>query len=285
MAHYRRREFVAAQNACRDILARDPGHVASLVLLGDLVQQDGRNKQAVKLLSQALARDPRNASAHDTIAIAYHALGRRDDAVAHFTQALMLGLGDAENLVKHSAAIATPLQRLAAAWPRTLPLPDLLGDAAANPLGREPLLLALLGLRPIHDVELERLFTALRRGLPQGAADDDLVLDADGAEFFCALAQQCFINEYVFAQNEDERAQLRKVQDRIAAALEDDFTDRAARSDRGRELPAALHIAQGRGAATAPLPRRADAVARGADQRAARGAGGPCQYPNTDGDR
>ncbi len=115
MAHYRRRELASAQSLCREILARDARHVQSLVLLGDMVQQDGRSTQAVKLLGQALALDPNNAAAHDNIAMAYQALGRRDDAVAHFTQALLLGLGDAENLVKHSAAVALPLQRLAAA--------------------------------------------------------------------------------------------------------------------------------------------------------------------------
>jgi 2-polyprenyl-3-methyl-5-hydroxy-6-metoxy-1,4-benzoquinol methylase len=220
MTHYRRHEFVLAQSLCRDILARDPGHVASLVLLGDMVQQDGRNNQAVKLLVQALARDPRNVRAHDNIAIAYQALGRREDAVAHFTQALMLGLGDAENLIKHGAALTAPLQRLTAAWPRALPLTDLLGDAGAGSLGHDALLLALLPLRPIHDLELERLLTAIRRGLLQGAVGGDLVLDADATEFYCALARQCFINEYVFALSDGERAQLRSVQDRVTAALD-----------------------------------------------------------------
>ena len=155
------------------------------------------------------------------IAIAYQALGRRGDAVAHFTQAQCLGSAMPKNLIKHGAALIAPLRRLAVAWPRALSLTDLLGDAGAGPFGREALLLALLRLRPIHDIELERLLTALRRGLLQGAADDDLVMDADAAEFFCTLAQQCFINEYVFAQSEGERAQLHKVQDRVAAALDD----------------------------------------------------------------
>ena len=221
MAYYRRGELAAAQSLCRNILARDPDHVGSLVLLGDLAQQDGRNKQAVKLLTQALALDPCNPAAHDNLAIAHQALGRRDDAVAHFAQALMLGLGDAENLIKHSATLAALLQRLTSAWPRILPLTELLGDAGAGPLGRDALLLALLQLRPVHDLELERLLTSIRRGLLQDSVDDDQVLDADATEFYCALAQQCFINEYVFAQSESECAQLHRAQDRIGAALDD----------------------------------------------------------------
>jgi Tfp pilus assembly protein PilF len=114
-AHYRHREFVPAEHLCRAILARDPEHLRSLVLLADLMQQSGRNKLAVKMLKQALALDCCDAAAHDTIAIAYQALGRRDDAVQHFAQAMALGLGGAEMLIKQSAAVAAPLKRLAAA--------------------------------------------------------------------------------------------------------------------------------------------------------------------------
>jgi len=114
-AHYRHREFLPAENLCRAILARDPRHLRSLVLLADLMQQSGRNKLAVKTLKQALALDCSDAAAHDTIAIAYQALGRRDDAVRHFAQAVALGLGGAEMLIKQSAAVAAPLKRLIAA--------------------------------------------------------------------------------------------------------------------------------------------------------------------------
>src|SRR5262249_40200665 len=84
MVHFRKGEFVQAENLCRLALGRDPNHLRSLVLLGDIVQQGGRNKLAVKLLGQALALDRCDAAAHDTIAIAYQALGRRDEAMAHF---------------------------------------------------------------------------------------------------------------------------------------------------------------------------------------------------------
>src|ERR1700757_3106300 len=76
ISHYRKGEFVQAENLCRLALSRDSHHVRSLVLLGDVVQQGGRNKLAVKLLNQALELDHTDAAAHDNIAIAYQALGR-----------------------------------------------------------------------------------------------------------------------------------------------------------------------------------------------------------------
>jgi 2-polyprenyl-3-methyl-5-hydroxy-6-metoxy-1,4-benzoquinol methylase len=218
MAHYRKGEFVQAENLCRLALSREPRHLRSLVLLGDLVQQGGRNKLAVKLLGQALALDRTDAAAHDNIAIAYQALGRIGDAVAHFACAMALGLRDPEMLVKQSAAVAAPLKRLADAWPRQLPLAELLGAQGA--IARDAMLLALLQSKVVHDLELERLLTTTRRGLLQGAiAGHAGLVDGDSLEFFCALAQQCFLNEYVFALGETERTQVRQVRDRIAAAL------------------------------------------------------------------
>jgi 2-polyprenyl-3-methyl-5-hydroxy-6-metoxy-1,4-benzoquinol methylase/Flp pilus assembly protein TadD len=221
ISHYRKGEFVQAENLCRLALSRDSRHVRSLVLLGDVVQQGGRNKLAVKLLNQALELDCTDAAAHDNIAIAYQALGRIDEAVAHFTAAIALGLRDPEILVKQSAAVAAPLKRLADAWPRQLRLAELLGAQGTSALAREAMLLALLQSKVVHDRELERLLTALRRGLLQDAIEGDRQpVDDDGLAFFGAWAQQCFLNEYVFALGDVEQAELQHVQDRIVAAIE-----------------------------------------------------------------
>ena len=220
ISHYRKGEFVQAENLCRLALSRDSRHVRSLVLLGDVVQQGGRNKLAVKLLNQALELDRTDAAAHDNIAIAYQALGRMDEAVAHFTDAIALGLRDPEILAKQSAAVAAPLRRLADSWPRQLRLAALLGAQGANAMAREAMLLALLQSKVVHDLELERLLTALRHGLLQDAIEGDRhPVDDDGLAFFGALAQQCFLNEYVFALGDVEQAEFRHVHDRIVAAL------------------------------------------------------------------
>lgn len=221
MSHYRKGEFVQAENLCRLALSREPQHRRSLVLLGDLVQQTGRNKLAVKLLTQALDLDGTDTAAHDTIAIACQALGRSDDAIRHFTDAIALGLRDPEMLAKQCAAVAAPLRRLAEAWPRQLPLVELLGSAGADALAGEALLLALLQSKVVHDIELERLLTAIRRGLLQQAiAGGPAVPDTATLAFLGALAQQCFLNEYIFALGDSERADLQQVYDRVTAALE-----------------------------------------------------------------
>ncbi len=155
MADYRKGDLASAERLCRAALERNPRHVPSLVLLGDLVQQGGRNKLAVKLLGQALALDPYDVAAHDNIAMAYQALGRRDEAVRHFTQAVALGLRDPEMLIRHSAAIGASMQRHAAAWPKQLQLSELLEAQGASPVTGEALLVALLQSKPITDFGLE----------------------------------------------------------------------------------------------------------------------------------
>src|ERR1700722_2070821 len=94
MPHYRRGAFLQAEVLCRSALNQDPDNLRALVLLGDIVQQSGRNKLAVKLLRRALEIDCTDIAAHDNLALAYHALGRTADALRHFTEAIALGLNE-----------------------------------------------------------------------------------------------------------------------------------------------------------------------------------------------
>ena len=234
----RRKIFAAWRSAA------NPRHLRSLVLLGDVVQQGGRNKLAVKLLGQALELDRTDAAAHDNIAIAYQALGRMDEAVAHFTHAMALGLRDPEILVKQSAAVTAPLKRLADAWPRQVRLAELLGAQGASAMARDAMVLALLQSKVVHDLELERLLTAIRRGLLQHAIEGDRQsVDDDGLAFFCALAQQCFLNEYVFALGDIERAELPQVARSYGRRTRRGRGDCSARSDHHRKLSAAAKAA------------------------------------------
>src|ERR1700689_3036802 len=114
----------------------------------------GELVQAENLCRLALNLDRTDAAAHDNIAIAYQALGRSDEAVAHFTHAMALGLRDPEILVKQSAAVTPPLKRLAEAWPRQVRLAELLGAQGAGPMAQEAMLLALLQSKVVHDLEL-----------------------------------------------------------------------------------------------------------------------------------
>ena len=107
-----------------EAIARTSGNAGLLTLASDH-QEQGRPREAVKLLKQILAREPGNAAAHDHIAMAYQAFGRRDDAVHHFSQAISFGLRDIDSLVRQSPAMIAALGRFARTYPARLPLAEL----------------------------------------------------------------------------------------------------------------------------------------------------------------
>jgi SAM-dependent methyltransferase len=215
----------------RDAAVRDrpAATTAELITLAARHNGAGRHAEAVKLLRQVLGREPAHAAAHDTMAVAYQGLGRPDDAVRHFQQAISFGLLGVEALVKQSPAMMVALTEVEAIWPRPLPLASLVGprDSVAD----DALLLALLKTRTVADLELERFLTAARRAFLTEAATNAAVLSDRALTLCCALAQQCFLNEYVFAFDEGERAAAGSLAARLVEAL-------AASSDVPVALPA-----------------------------------------------
>jgi len=99
--------------------------------------------------------------------------------------------------------------------------------SAGGPLGvtlSDPLPIALLKAAPVTDTGFESLLCRARRALlafaqsARGGTPDMPGLLA----FYVALAQQCFINEYVFALADDELAHARDLWEALAAALDSD---------------------------------------------------------------
>jgi tetratricopeptide (TPR) repeat protein/2-polyprenyl-3-methyl-5-hydroxy-6-metoxy-1,4-benzoquinol methylase len=136
--------------------------------------------------------------------------GRPSD-VSHF----------AANLILQNPAIAAAVARAVAAWPRRLAFAELLDGETRAALARDRLLLALLSYGRITDVELERFLTVLRAallGVVAGTSGPVLLEDAE-LDLFCALARQCFSNDYVFAADDAEMEQVDALRDRLVTAL------------------------------------------------------------------
>ena len=114
-------------------------------------------------------------------------------------------------LIRSHPAIGPLVMRADAAWScdnngRLSPTPSLaqlLGDAGFAPLADDALLAALLISAPNTDIPLERFLTMLRGAMMRELAHN-LEASAQVQAFAAALAQQCFINDYVFAPGADE---------------------------------------------------------------------------------
>ena len=116
-------------------------------------------------------------------------------------------------LIRSHPAIGPLVMAADAAWPQQLSLAQLLGDAGFTPLADDALLLAILTSAPNADIALERFLTMLRGAMLWGeerranaARLGERPDSPDALAFAAALAQQCFINEYVFLPGEGELA-------------------------------------------------------------------------------
>jgi len=128
-------------------------------------------------------------------------------------------------IVKQDARLAALIARAVAAWPARLPFEELLAAAGLASISADTLLVALLESTPICDLELERFLTAVRCALLAAAEDLRTCAELERAgalRFCCALAAQCWINEYVFDVTDDESARVTVLTERVTAALRAD---------------------------------------------------------------
>jgi SAM-dependent methyltransferase/tetratricopeptide (TPR) repeat protein len=129
--------------------------------------------------------------------------------------------GACVSLIKLNPIVAEWIARSNAAWPARLSPTELLASPLPVALAADRLLLGLLKSDPVTDIGLERLLTNMRHALLQNAlsqaAGDDKAQPL--LDFACALASQCFVNEYVFSQTEAETAAALRLRTSLEAAL------------------------------------------------------------------
>jgi SAM-dependent methyltransferase/Tfp pilus assembly protein PilF len=135
--------------------------------------------------------------------------GRPDELTAVATSIVML-----------DDTLRTTVARAATQWPRQLPAQELLSPALLPAL-RDPLLHRLLEVAPIVDIALEQFLTGIRRAMLEMSISTSFPDRDDAAllPFFCALARQCFVNEYVFFHSADEASNARRLRDLLTGTL------------------------------------------------------------------
>ncbi len=129
----------------------------------------------------------------------------------------------ATSIVLRNNAWRTVVARAAAEWPKPLGADELLGEKLLPAL-RDPLFHSVLEVAPNVDLALEQYLTNVRRVMLETAAGMAFPDPGDDAllRFFCALGRQCFVNEYVFFCDADEREHARKLRDALIDALHSD---------------------------------------------------------------
>ncbi len=180
---------------------------------------------AVRTYKRVLQLKPDHAEACNNLGRVLLAQGKPKDASAHFARALVL----MPQLLKQYAGICATLiavlpafgeasRKQTDAWPKQLTESELFGSDGLATIADNPLLLQVMQSIPVQDIAFERLLTSLRRALlstahTRGAASNTAL------GFACVLAQQCFINEYVFATSAEEDSQIESLTREAGDAL------------------------------------------------------------------
>jgi len=187
-------------------------------------QQSGNLRDAARGYKRALAIAPNHPAALNNLGVVLIAESKHAEASELFAQLVRLtpeltdDFGSIRaTLTAVSAPLAAALAKAKDAATASASLQELCSREALDAISRDPMLLAVLTSTTIRDAGLERLLTEIRRD----ALRRSLTADIAAAElrFLGALAQQCFINEYVFAQTSEEAKMLAALARDVSAAL------------------------------------------------------------------
>jgi tetratricopeptide (TPR) repeat protein len=247
--HHERRELDSARDIADRILAREPSHVPALNLLGLIHQETGRHRLAVMALTKAVAADALNAACHYNLAVSCQALDRRDEAAVHFKKAIALGMSrkNTEDFIFQNPAITACINRIDQVWPFPVKIDEVLGRQGLDSIANDLFLRCALETALLRTEPLEKFLTLIRSALLGIAYSRRADRTSEGSlvDLLCAVARQCFINEFVYAQSEEEG--------RRSSELRDDLLRRASDGD---DIPALLFAAV---AAYFPLHKLASA--------------------------
>jgi 2-polyprenyl-3-methyl-5-hydroxy-6-metoxy-1,4-benzoquinol methylase len=212
-----------------DAIGPDAAPAAVLQLCAEAAwhQQQGRPDKAVRLYRRALAIKPDFAKALNNLGAALLTQGKSEQAAVTFRQLLLLmpELFDSYSdlmtiLIRVNPQVGNARTKASAAWPRLLSADELFGSRGLAPIAGDPLLRTVLEANAVRDVGLERVLTSLRCSVLGHMADGiDRNIVEPNLAFCCALATQCFINEYVFAVSQQELEQLRRLREAFALRL------------------------------------------------------------------
>jgi SAM-dependent methyltransferase len=195
---------------------------------GAAKQDSLRAEPAAGHSSRSAAADPMSAQAHNEVGAQLLVLGRLEEASGHFAQALKLVPELFEEytqvvatLLRVNPAIREGFGRVGDAWPRELSAAEVLGKGGIAAIANDPMLGCMLESGPVRDINLERYLAALRRFVLDLACEprtgENVKLSV--LRFCCALAKQCFINEYVFPVTPKQMEQAQQLRKKLADAL------------------------------------------------------------------
>ena len=206
------------------------GDLSALLDLASVLQGQGRNRESLPFLFDAVARHPDSVAARQALANSLadvpltHADGKireilsklcRDDNVAVRLLSVPLIA-----LFENTEAFRR-LQKSAACGEDPLADPD----PAFGTFFRDPLLIAALPRILILDPAFENVLAHIRRCVLLGSAGQRTPDSVVSSDFICALASQCFFSGYAFFAGDDELEGIAIRREQVETALREPVID------------------------------------------------------------
>jgi SAM-dependent methyltransferase len=186
----------------------------------------GELSAAMGLYKKILTIQPDEAVVYDRLALAYVGQGKLDKAseqcaeVARRVPQMLRDFDKVIDTLKKLIPTLTPaLDNPKAASLEFLTAHDARTAPGATAIAADPYLRIVLTSTPVRVIAMERWLTALRAAILRAALADKPDVDDDVLTFCAALAQQCFINEYVFSVTPVEATQVEQLETLVTAAL------------------------------------------------------------------
>ncbi|MGO9045839.1 MAG: methyltransferase [Xanthobacteraceae bacterium] len=223
---YQEGRSVDAEVLCKQILALDAAQPTALNILGLLYQASGNHKLAAKTLAKAIAANELDAACHYNLATSYQALKQRAEAASHYRKAIALGLSGkgVEPFLLQDSTIIRCISRIEDSSGLPLKNESVFGAIEIAAIADNTFLRCALGSTIIRGVPLETFLTGLRQALlrlADGHVSDAVDAPDEVLGLFCALAEQCFLNEYIFAQTAQETSRAEHLRDLLQRKLLD----------------------------------------------------------------
>src|SRR6516164_6376962 len=214
----------------RRALALNPGYAEAHGNLGKALMQGGDLTQALSALQRsAQTGESENAKVLfvqcvRSLNFIPHGVDLRENLIRALSEPWGRPIDLAKfvgNLVKLNGATNICISRATRAWPKRLPAQDLFSPSEFAEVCDDLLFRGLLESTPVCDIELERFLTAVRFTLLEAASArfDSHQVEESALGCFCALAQQCFINEYIFAYTDHEIEKAQRLRSLLVEAL------------------------------------------------------------------
>jgi len=238
----------------RKALALKPDFPKAHSNLGAALHELGKSEDAIASYHKALALNPNIAEAHNNLGYALQDLGKREEAFACQRRAVSINsqndsfwaelassletlsfasiddnlyqdlLHMLERPTVHPSYVIRPIISALRHCPDFSRIVELTGSGkpeigfnygdVAEQLSAIPLFVRMLELNPIYDLDIERMLTFLRHAMIEEATASKMKEKC--LPFSVALALQCFANEYVFSETEEEKEAVEKLEQKIA---------------------------------------------------------------------